>query len=206
MWRRLGRPSRAGRLPPPSYPSAQSGDRRDSLAAAARRAGEEALRQRPSGGHPRRRRTRKSPGLRASQRHVPDRTGLGPFAVPDSDREGRRDGAHYGRPVPLYVMTSPATHEETVAVPGRPTIVSDCLPDDLHDLLSGHHAGRGCADGQADPGRQRLPGPGSRWPRRDARRAPGAAAALQHARRPEHRDVLLRPDRQPARCNSAIPN
>ena len=51
----------------------------------------------------------------------------------------------YAAPVPLYVMTSPATHDETVEYLAANDRFG--LPaEDLQDLLPGHHAGRGRGD------------------------------------------------------------
>lgn len=62
----------------------------------------------------RRRRFGDATGIRGAQGDVPHRARLLGQPVPDPCREDRGAGRRFGRPIPLYIMTSPENHQSTV--------------------------------------------------------------------------------------------
>ena len=81
----------------------------------ARRRGREALDAGKVGGDARRRRAGDPAGLRSSQGHVPDRARLRASLFQIHVEKILAAGPPARRRIPLYLMTSPATHDETVA-------------------------------------------------------------------------------------------
>ena len=70
-------------------------------------------------------------------------------------RKRWRVARRYGAPVPVYMMTSPVTHDEQVAFLDEHNRFG--LPaDDCRAVLPGHDAGGRCGDRQAAAGRQRT--------------------------------------------------
>ena len=107
----------------------------------------------PAGNHPGGGRAGNPARIRPSQGDVSDRAGIRAAVVPDPRGEDPRFGPAARRRIPLYLMTSPATHQETVeffAENGR-----FGLPARTCDLLPGDDAGRGCRHRPDPPGAAR---------------------------------------------------
>ena len=173
----------AGRSSPADRGGPAAADRRRAGGAAARRRGR---RRRAGRGRGRRdpggRRLGHPPGLRRARRGR-SRSGRSPRRAcsRSTPRRSWRSARRHGRPLPLYIMTSPENHEATVRLLRRPTTASAWS-------TSGSSSRGRCRPSTGRSGKVLLADEGprralARRPRRDAGR-PGRARARRRAELP----------------------